>query len=170
MKKLLAILFSLIMIFSFAACDTIKVDEECSTCEEVVSEEVSMEETVEFNKNIIVETEEFAFLVDNAEVNKIDNTWSVKVYMQNKTDSILNFSWKDMSVNNSKVDTSWNYGVMAGEKDRSVVVFDIAEFETKGIKNVETLKFTLSVEDEEGKVVENTEYIFSLTVLENTTI
>ena len=80
MKRLFAILLSMLLIFGLVGC-TKSVDEE--TTIDIISEEITSEE-IEFDKNVVVDTEDFGFYVDGAELNEDAGTWSVKIFMDNK--------------------------------------------------------------------------------------
>ena len=173
MKKLFAILLSMLltvsMICVFTACDSNEVGEEVSTGD-VVVEETSDE--IHFDKNVIIDTEHFCFCVDSAELNETEETWSVKVIMENKTDKVLTFNWKEVFVNDVAVDPGWASEVAEGESDNGTVIFPLSLLAENDITDVENIKFTLSVTDAKGNIVEDTEYIFSLVVTdeEETTV
>lgn len=167
MKRLFAILLSMLLIFGFVGC-TEPVVEESTT--DVIVEETTIAD-VEFNKNVVIDTELFAFYVEGAERNDEASTWSVNVSMENKTDKVLNFSWKEVFINNCNIDPTWSYGVLAETKDTTKVTFHMGNFEANDIEQVENLKFTLSITDEDGNILEDTEYLFSLNVsAEETTV
>lgn len=167
MKRLFAILLSMLLIFGLVGC-TEPVNEETTT--EVISEETTSE-GIGFDKNVVVDTEDFGFYVDGTELNEDAGTWSVKVLMDNKSKDTITFNWKEVFVNDNAIDPGWASEVAAGEKLAGTVIFPLEMFEENDITDVENLKFTLSVTDTKGKVIEDTEYIFSLTVSdEETTI
>ena len=173
MKKLFAILLSMLltvsMICVFTACDSNEVGEEITT-EDVVVEETSDE--IHFDKNIIIDTEHFCFCVDSAELNETEETWSVKVVMENKTNKVLTFNWKEVYVNDVAVNPGWASEVAEGESDNGTVIFPLSLLTENDITDVENIKFTLSVTDIKGNILEDTEYIFALVVTdeEETTI
>lgn len=174
MKKLLAIVLSMIlsvsMLVCFTACDPATVEEECSTEDcSVIDEEESSASADDFSKNVVIDTKDFTFFIDGAEHNEKTNIWSVKVYMENKTDKPITFSWKSVNINKKPIDPSWSYAVKANEKDTDTVEFDMTIFDANDIDRVEFLSFILSVCDEKGKVFNNTEYVFSLAVEPETT-
>ena len=177
MKRLFAIILSVILsafiLCSFSGCDFALVDEETSTeeCSVIDEEESSASIADDFSKNVVIDTQDFTFFVENAERNETTNTWSVKVYMENKTNKPITFSWKEVFVNGCSIDPAWTYEVKAGEKDSTTVSFDMAIFAENEIDTVENLQFTLSVYDEKENILEDTEYLFSLNVsAEETTV
>ena len=167
MKRLFAILLSMLMavmmMFSFTGCDFNLVDEESTTEDTTFVEEITSD-GIGFNKNIVVETDDFGFYVDGVEVNKTEKTWSVKVFMDNKTDKILTFNWKEVLINDCAVDPDWTSEVAGATREPGTVIFPMALLAEHDITEVENLKFTLSVVDEKGNVIDDTEYVFSLTV------
>ena len=173
MKKLFAILLSMLltvsMICVFTACDSNEVGEEVSTGD-VAVEETSDE--IHFDKNVIVDTKDFCFCVDGAELNETEETWIVRVYMESKADKALTFNWKEVFINDTAIDPGWACDVAAGQSDNGIVIFPLSLLTENDIEDVENLKFTLSVTDAKGNILEDTEYIFSLVVTdeEETTV
>lgn len=172
MKRLFTILLSMLMavmmMFSFAGCDLNLVDEESTTEDMTVVEEITSD-GIGFNKNIVVETDDFGFYVDGVEINQTEETWSVKVFMDNKTDKILTFNWKEVLINDCAIDPDWTSEVAGATREPGTVIFPMALLEEHDIAEVENLKFTLSVIDEKGNIIDDTEYVFSLTVSDEET-
>lgn len=165
MKKLFAILLSTILIFGFVGCGRDTANETTTN----VVEETTLD-GIEFTKNVIIETENFGFYIDGAELNETDELWCVKVLMINKSNEVLTFNWKEVFVNDCPIDPAWASEISKDAVENGTVIFPLEMLEKNDIDNVETLKFTLSVTDAKGNVIEDTEYIFALTVSEKTTV
>ena len=92
--------------------------------------------------------------------------------MENKTDKVLTFNWKEVFVNDVAIDPGWASEVAEGESGSGTVIFPLNLLTENNITDVENIKFTLSVTDLKGNILEDTEYIFALVVTdeEETTI
>lgn len=165
MKRLFAILLSMLLIFGFVGCAKDTANETTTS----VIEETTLN-GIEFTKNVIIETENFGFYIDGAELNETDGLWCVKVLMVNKSNEVLTFNWKEVFVNDCSIDPVWSSEISKDTVEHGTVIFPLEMLEENDIDNVENLKFTLSVTDVKGNVIEDTEYIFALTVSEETTV
>lgn len=167
MKRLFAILLSMVLIFGFVGCAKDIANETTTS----VVEETTLD-GIEFTKNVTIETENFGFYIDGAELNETDGLWCVKVLMVNKSNKVLTFNWKEVFVNDVAVDPGWASEVAEGESDNGTVIFPLSLLAENDITDVENIKFTLSVTDTKGNILEDTEYIFSLVVTdeEETTV
>ena len=74
----------------------------------------------------------------------------ITVYMENKTDSPLMFSWRDVSVNGYMCDPFYATSVPAHSCFYSDVTFSTSAFEENGIGEVEEIEFSLNVYDEDS--------------------
>ena len=99
------------------------------------------------------ETEYIVF--DNEEVTFIiietydDRIWgySVKIYLENKTDKELMFTWDDVSVNGYSIDPYWATTLMPRSKSVDSISFFESDFEENNIKVVNEIGFTLRIYD-----------------------
>lgn len=94
-------------------------------------------------------------LVDNASVSVIvtgidpngDWGYTVKVYLENKTDKTLMFSGDRFAVNGYMCDPLWAIEVAGGKKASSEIAFMEGDLEAIGVDTVTAVTFTLSVSD-----------------------
>ena len=75
------------------------------------------------------------------------SVYTVHVYMENKTDRNLMYTWDMVSVNDMMVDPFWSTVVPAGKKACATVNFFRSELADNGITNVKNIEFTLLVSD-----------------------
>jgi len=73
--------------------------------------------------------------------------YSVKVFLENKTDKELMFSVDNVSVNGYMCDPFWATTVAAGKKANEQITFFESDLEDNGIEKVEEITFTLKVYD-----------------------
>jgi hypothetical protein len=78
-----------------------------------------------------------------------DSLWgyTLKIFLENKTDKDLMFSVDDVSVNGFMCDPFWASTVSAGKKANEKVTFSEAAFAENGIEVVDEITFTLHVYD-----------------------
>jgi len=94
-------------------------------------------------------------LIDNEFVTFIiietyeDSIWgySLKIYLENKTDSELMFTWDDVSVNDFIIDPYWATTLMPNSKYISSISFSESDFEESNIEIVEKIVFKLKIYD-----------------------
>ncbi len=98
---------------------------------------------------VFVDDENCTFKITDVEP---DNLWgyTLKVDLENKTNSNLMFSVNDVSVNGYMCDPFWATSVQAGKKAKSDISFSEEKLEELGITDVEEIEFTLSVYDEDN--------------------
>ena len=95
---------------------------------------------------VIADNENLRFVIEWADDGSA-STYPVYVYMENRTDRNLMFSWDMVSVDGFMVDPFWAVCVSAGKKACSEVTFYRSELERNGIDNVSQIEFTLMVSD-----------------------
>lgn len=80
-----------------------------------------------------------------------DNMWgyTVNVFLNNKTDRTLMFSVDDVSVNGYMCDPFWATDVAAGKSSNDDINFSSSDFESNGITDVNEIRMTVRVTDEE---------------------
>lgn len=168
MKKLLSILLALSLAFSLIACgsatepaagkepagdkEPVEESQPESTPESTPTEteapvsdpgpEYTLKETV------IVDDENCTF-----KIMRIDPDgsmgFSIKVFLENKTDKTLMFSWEDVSVMGYMINPFWAAEVAAGKKANEDIFFYSSDeaFEECGITSVDEISFLLRVYD-----------------------
>ena len=73
--------------------------------------------------------------------------YTLKVYLENRTDKNLMFSVEDAAVNGFMCDPFWAAEVRAGMKANEEISFSKSDFEANGIQEVTDILFTLKVYD-----------------------
>lgn len=95
---------------------------------------------------VIADNEDLRFVIEWAD-GEDASAYTVYVYMENKTDRNLMYSWDLVSVNDVMVDPFWAMSVAAGKKACSEVTFYRSELSDNGITEVSDIEFTLLVSD-----------------------
>lgn len=80
--------------------------------------------------------------------------YSVKVYLEDKTDGDLRFSWENVSVNDYMINPEWVRSVSAGKYDVTNIYFWDTDLEANSIENVDEIEFTLEIRDAEDELAE----------------
>lgn len=95
---------------------------------------------------VIADNENLRFVVERGDS---DNSigYILHVYMENKTDRNLMYSWDMVSVGGYMIDPYWAVSVAAGKKACSEITFYQADLDSNGIDTVSDVAFTLSVYD-----------------------
>lgn len=81
--------------------------------------------------------------------------YTLKVFLENKTDKELMFSLDEVSVNGYMCDPFWASTVSAGKKANEEISFLESDFETNGITEVTDITFTLNVYDSNDWTADN---------------
>lgn len=106
---------------------------------------------------VVAEDENVRFVIEWADAEDA-STYTVYVYMENKTDRTLMYAWDMVSVNDVMVDPFWTALVSAGKKACSEVTFYRSELAENGIEDIENIEFALIVSDyddwESGNLLE----------------
>lgn len=108
-------------------------------------------------EQVIVDNDEFTYIIQELREEDDGDTFRIWIYIENKTDKTLNFSWPESQVNGVAADLN-QYGtdVAPGKRDYSaeLIMKDYDEFFPED-GTVETIAFNLLVE--EGKTFTDTE-------------
>ena len=108
---------------------------------------------------VIAEDENIRFVIEGVS-DEGESGYKVHVYLENKTDRNLLYSWDLVSVNGRMVDPYWGASVGAGKRACTDIVFLRSDFEQNGITDVTDIEFTLAVSDyddfEAGSLLEET--------------
>ena len=154
-KKLTSVLLALTLLLSLSACVNTETtsNSESAQGSQVTSDatnEVAADETPapEFEEIVYVDDENCTFKITDIEPDAMFG-YTLKVYLENKTDVNLMVSWDVVSVNGFMCDPFWANSVQAGKKAVSEIWFSKDKFEELGIEDVEDIEFTLSVYDED---------------------
>ena len=74
-----------------------------------------------------------------------DGGFTIKVFLENKTDKELMYTVDDVSVNGFMCDPFWVSTVSAGKKSNEKISFSESDFKDNNIEKVESITFTLKV-------------------------
>ena len=150
-KKILSLLLAALMVISMAACgsepsNTESVPPEAPSKQTEAPAPVETQAPVIFEETVIVDDENCTFTITAIEY---DSIWgyTLKAYLENKTDKDLTFSFNDVSVNGFMCDPLWAATVTTGMKANESIYFYKDSFERNGIKEVTEIVFTLDVYD-----------------------
>lgn len=95
---------------------------------------------------VVADNEHVRFVIERT--NEADATaYTIYVYMENKTDRNLMYSWDMVSVNDMMIDPFWAASVAAGKKACSEIKFYRSELADNGITDISDVEFTLLVSD-----------------------
>ena len=99
-------------------------------------------------EQVVVDNSDYTFIILSA-VN--DDFWgyTLKCYVENKTDKNLMFDWDDVSVNGFMLDPYWSMGVGPKMKGYSEITFSDTHLEENGITTVEEIEYTLDIYDDD---------------------
>lgn len=156
MKKTFALLLSLLMLLSFAACGSSEPAPTDATASATIPTERPTEAPTEppvtqarMEETVLVDDENVTFTVTRAESND-HMGMQLQVQCVNKTDRALMFSWDMVSVCGFMYDPFWAEEVAAGKIANSTVYLDTYALEKMGITSVDKITFTLKVIDSEN--------------------
>lgn len=158
MKKIITLFLILSMtIFNLVACGPEVILEESEPITETVIEEITIleeeiieEESTEIDiphleETVIVDNDNFTFIIKNVEINKDWGTLDLNVYIQNKTDKKLTFTWYDVSINDYMIDPFWATEVVPNKKMNSTISFWHQQLDENNIEKIENIEFNLQI-------------------------
>ena len=152
-QKMMVFLLATVLCLALAACGGAESETSGSTSESKPggSSSSATQNTVgssdEGSKEVVlVENDDIIVKVTGTEQ---DDLWgyTMKVFLENKTDKELMFSVDDVSVNGYMCDPFWASTVAAGKKANEKITFSDAAFAENGSEAVEEISFTLHVYD-----------------------
>ena len=108
----------------------------------------------QFKEILLADTQNVQVKITAAETNSFFG-YSLKVYLENKTDKELIFTVDDVSVNGFMCDPFWAESVAAGKKSNTSISWFASDFEDNGIQEVEEITFTLRVYDSNDFLAED---------------
>ena len=114
------------------------------------------------DEQVIVENDDIVFVILGVEE---DGFWgyTLKAYLENKTDDEVYFGWDDVSVNDIMVDPYWGTSVAPHARAYSEISFYDTDFEENGIETVDEIEFTLAAHRDNDNWDEILEEIFTYT-------
>lgn len=147
-KKIISVLLAFVLLLSFVGCGSTETTNTESTNTETTQETTQETKAPEFQEKIFVDNENCTFKITEIDA---DSEWgyTLKAYVENKTDKNLMFAWNDVSVNGFMCDPFWATTVQGGKKAVEEISFLPSEFEELGIEDVENIEFTLSIYDDD---------------------
>lgn len=95
---------------------------------------------------IVAENEDLRFIIEWVDAEN-PAQYVVYVYAENRSDRNLMYTWDQVSVNGTSVNSFWTLTVAAGKRACSKVLFDRSELANLGIPDVSRIDFTLLVSD-----------------------
>lgn len=160
MKRLLAALLAIILAFSMTACGSSSEPAESREPAEKTQQSAEPDNTASkaeasgsgsspkysMGETVIVDDENCTFIVTEIDP---DGTWgfTVKAFLENKTDKTLMFSWDDVSVMGYMIDPFWAKEIAAGKKANVEIDFSNSELKECGISSVDEITFGLRISD-----------------------
>lgn len=174
MKKFLTIFSVLALVLSLAACGSASKDEgsqaPATTTPGSTTQPSSQVPTVEstapsasapaFSEIVLTEDENVTVKITGIEENGILG-YTLKVFLENKTDLELMFTVENVSVNGFMIDPFWADTVDGGKKANEEISFLKSDFEKNGISSVEQIQLTLRVYDNDDWLADD---IFNETI------
>ena len=157
LKKMIGFILVIVILLSFAACgapveeppvagskETAPVEQEKEEQAEVPVEAPATEIT--FTEQVLVDDENCTVKITGIEE---DSLWgyTLKAYLENKTDLELMFSVDGVSVNGYMCDPFWASSVTAGMKANEDISFSTEIFERNGIVRPTDIQLILRVSD-----------------------
>ena len=161
-QKIYALLLCFLLTLSLAACKAASQDDTIvttapnntpstttvpnTTPSTTTAPQSSILEDSDFQALTLVDNEDVCFRITAIENDAIWG-YTLKVYIENKTDKELMFSVDDVSVNGFMCDPFWAETVSPGKKSNSTISWFESDFEENEISEVEEITFTLNVYD-----------------------
>ncbi|MBE6959557.1 MAG: hypothetical protein E7448_02405 [Ruminococcaceae bacterium] len=145
-KRIFLTITALMLVLTLAACGEAPTTNETINDPSVSVSEPQQSQTAEFSPLVLVDNDQFTVKITGIDPK---GTWgyTLKVFLENKTDKELMFSTDDVSVNGFMCDPFWAVSVAAGKKANEEISFSEGDFKKNGIESVEEIVFTLSIYD-----------------------
>lgn len=155
MKKIIAFCMVAALAISMAACSA-SAGEETETTNTTATTTPSTQATTQtttpptteptFSPITLAETEDVTVKITSIEEKGLMG-YTLKVFLENKTDLELMFTVENVSVNGFMCDPFWADTVDAGKKANESITFLKSDFEENGIETVEEITLTLRIYD-----------------------
>ena len=146
MKRIFLMLAALAIVLSLAACGEAPSTDETNNDSSVSVSQPPESQTAGFSPLVLADNEQFTVKITGIDPNGFWG-YTLKVFLENKTDQELMFSTDDVSVNGFMCDPYWAASVAAGKKANEEISFSEGDFQKNGIEAVEEIVFTLSIYD-----------------------
>ena len=157
MKRILLTLSAAALVFSLTACGNNSSTEEStpSTSESIATEATDgdtapssepEEQSAPFAPLTLVDNDQVTVTITDVTENGFWG-YTLKVFLENKTDQELMFTTDKVSVNGFMCDPFWAATVAAGKKANEEISFSENDFEKNNIESVEEITFTLRIYD-----------------------
>ena len=163
MKKIIAFFMVAALAISMAACSA-SAGEETETTETTATTTPSTQATTHttqppatqpsFSPITLAETEDVTVKIMGVEDDGLMG-YTLKVFLENKTDLELMFTVENVSVNGFMCDPFWADTVDAGKKANESITFLKSDFEENGIEVVEEITLTLRIYDNNDWLADN---------------
>lgn len=111
-------------------------------------------ETSVFEEIVLADNDDMTVKITAIEQDAIWG-YTLKVFLENKTDKELMFTVDDVSVNGFMCDPFWATSVAGGKKSNSSISWLESNFKENGIQEVEEITFTLRVYDSNDILAED---------------
>ena len=152
-KKFIIIFATLCLVVSLTACGPASSTEETGTDPTVSTEQATETTTATegakpFTPQVLVDNEQVTVKITGIDEK---NFWgyTLKVFLENKTETELMYTVDSVSVNGFMCDPFWAVTVAGGKKANEEISFGEGDFEKNGIETVEEITFTLRIYDSE---------------------
>lgn len=96
-------------------------------------------------QTVLADDENIRFVIEGME--ETNSAAVLRVYLENKTDWNLMYSWDLVSVNAMMIDPFWAMSVAAGKRACAEISFPHTDLEAKGIEDISEIEFQLIVAD-----------------------
>lgn len=155
MKTITSLALIILMALSMTACGSSGGNETTPSTTESTSESTTQATTGEttaattspvFGEIVLVDNDDCTFKITGVDESSIWG-YTLKVFLENKTDKELMFTLDNTSVNGFMCDPYWAESVAPGMKSNTTVSWFETDFEENGIETVEEIIFTLRVYD-----------------------
>lgn len=117
-----------------------------STTQSTAASTVPTEPEKKFEEIVLVDNEKVTVKITGVEQDPIWG-YTLKTFVENKTDKELMFTVQNVSVNGFMCDPYWAVAVDAGKKSNSTISWLESSFQENGIEAVKEITFTLRAYD-----------------------
>ena len=149
-KQILSLSFAALLALSMVACgpaeDATTGTNPSSPAGSSSSTQTESKPSVSSKEVVLAENDDITVKVTGTAEDPIWG-YTLKVFLENKTDKDLMFTVDDVSVNGFMCDPFWASTVAPGKKSNEKITFSEKSFEENGIEAVEEITFTLHVYD-----------------------
>ena len=160
-KKILSLILACLLLLSLAACggegSGMQTTTVPSATDEIINEatteatDAATEAPTEapFEEIVIVDNDDYTFSITDIAKESLWG-YTIRVFVENKTNAEAIFSWDAVSVNGFMCDPFWAVSLPAGLKTNEDISFFQEDFDLNGITEVTDITFTLGVSDAES--------------------